>query len=64
MANADTDTASADRWQAIDHQIAAAAGPERPALRKRLKRLKRRARKGQPFERGLRRLQEAAAASA
>jgi len=62
MANADTETR--DQWAEAEAAIAAAAAPERATLRKRLKGLKRRARKGQPHDRGLRRVREAADASA
>jgi ATP-dependent helicase HrpA len=51
-------------WDALDDAIATAAAPERSVLRKRLKGLKRRARDGKPYDRGLQRLQADIDASA
>ncbi len=51
-------------WADVDDAIATAAAPERPILRKRLKGLKRRARDGKPYDRGLQRLRADIAASA
>ena len=51
-------------WDALDAAIASAAAAERPVLRKRLKGLRRRARDGRPYERGLGRLRRDIEASA
>ncbi len=51
-------------WADLEEQIEHAGAPRRPAFRRRLKGLRRRARKGQPFDRGLARLRRAVEADA